>query len=54
MGDLFDGYGSTLAPRKTASGIPAFDEMFGSPGASRRSRPSPERPIASSTRRSRR
>ena len=31
MGDLFDGYGSTLAPRKTASGIPAFDEMFGSP-----------------------
>src|SRR6187431_2996419 len=31
MGDLFDGYGSTLAPRKTASGIPAFDEMFGVP-----------------------
>ena len=31
MGDLFDGYGSTLAPRKTASGIPAFDEMFGHP-----------------------
>ena len=31
MGDLFDGYGSTLAPRKTASGTPAFDEMFGSP-----------------------
>src|SRR5918993_2871449 len=31
MGDLFDGYGSTLAPRKTASGVPAFDEMFGSP-----------------------
>jgi uncharacterized circularly permuted ATP-grasp superfamily protein len=31
MGDLFDGYGSTLAPRKTASGIPAYDEMFGAP-----------------------
>ena len=31
MGDLFDGYGSTLAPRKTPSGVPAFDEMFGSP-----------------------
>ena len=31
MGDLFDGYGSTLAPRKTASGVPAFDEMFGVP-----------------------
>jgi uncharacterized circularly permuted ATP-grasp superfamily protein len=31
MGDLFDGYGSTLAPRKTASGVPAYDEMFGSP-----------------------
>ena len=31
MGDLFDGYGATLAPRKTASGVPAFDEMFGSP-----------------------
>src|SRR6187551_2504894 len=31
MGDLFDGYGSTLAPRKTASGIPAFDEMFANP-----------------------
>ena len=31
MGDLFDGYGSTLAPRKTASGVPAFDEMFGTP-----------------------
>lgn len=31
MGDLFDGYGSTLAPRKTASGIPAYDEMFGVP-----------------------
>ena len=28
MGDLFDGYGSTLAPRKTPSGVPAFDEMF--------------------------
>ena len=33
MGDLFDGYGSTLTPRKTASGVPAFDEMFaGAPG----------------------
>ncbi len=31
MGDLFDGYGSTLAPRKTPSGTPAFDEMFGLP-----------------------
>ena len=31
MGDLFDGYGSTLAPRKTPSGIPAFDEMFRAP-----------------------
>ncbi|MFK4805964.1 MULTISPECIES: circularly permuted type 2 ATP-grasp protein [unclassified Microbacterium] len=31
MGDLFDGYGSTLAPRKTPSGVPAFDEMFGNP-----------------------
>ncbi|WP_235566648.1 circularly permuted type 2 ATP-grasp protein [Microbacterium sp. Root61] len=31
MGDLFDGYGSTLAPRKTRSGIPAYDEMFGNP-----------------------
>jgi uncharacterized circularly permuted ATP-grasp superfamily protein len=31
MGDLFDGYGSTLAPRKTAQGLPAFDEMFGGP-----------------------
>ena len=31
MGDLFDGYGSTLAPRKTASGVPAFDEMFHEP-----------------------
>lgn len=28
MGDLFDGYGSTLTPRKTATGVPAFDEMF--------------------------
>jgi uncharacterized circularly permuted ATP-grasp superfamily protein len=31
MGDLFDGYGSTLAPRKTPSGVPAFDEMFVEP-----------------------
>ena len=31
MGDLFDGYGSTLAPRKTPAGSPAFDEMFGAP-----------------------
>ncbi|HAN24491.1 MAG TPA: hypothetical protein DCP95_07965, partial [Microbacterium ginsengisoli] len=31
MGDLFDGYGSTLAPRKTSQGLPAFDEMFGHP-----------------------
>ena len=31
MGDLFDGYGSTLAPRKTVSGVPAFDEMFEHP-----------------------
>ena len=31
MGDLFDGYGSTLAPRKTPSGVPAYDEMFGGP-----------------------
>ncbi|KAA9132246.1 circularly permuted type 2 ATP-grasp protein [Microbacterium caowuchunii] len=31
MGDLFDGYGSTLAPRKTPTGLPAFDEMFGHP-----------------------
>src|SRR5215213_9198650 len=31
MGDLFDGYGTTLALRKTATGIPAFDEMFGAP-----------------------
>src|SRR5919205_649076 len=28
MGDLFDGYGSTLTPRKTVSGVPPFDEMF--------------------------
>ncbi len=28
MGDLFDGYGATAAPRKTVSGVPAFDEMF--------------------------
>lgn len=28
MGDLFDGYGSTRVPRKTASGVPPFDEMF--------------------------
>ncbi|WP_425562030.1 circularly permuted type 2 ATP-grasp protein, partial [Microbacterium marinilacus] len=34
MGDLFDGYGSTLAPRKTAQGMPAFDEMFGHPASS--------------------
>ncbi|MEX0152955.1 circularly permuted type 2 ATP-grasp protein [Microbacterium sp. LMI1-1-1.1] len=33
MGDLFDGYGSATAPRKTASGIPAYDEMFGDPAA---------------------
>ncbi len=38
MGDLFDGYGSTLAPRKTVSGVPAFDEMFGSSRPSRRAR----------------
>ncbi|HET8928232.1 MAG TPA: circularly permuted type 2 ATP-grasp protein [Microbacterium sp.] len=31
MGDLFDGYGSKLALRKTPSGTPAFDEMFGAP-----------------------
>ena len=31
MGDLFDGYGSTLAPRKTPQGLPPFDEMFGHP-----------------------
>ncbi|HBR88276.1 MAG TPA: hypothetical protein DEA59_03305, partial [Microbacterium sp.] len=29
MGDLFDGYGSTQTPRRTPSGVPAFDEMFG-------------------------
>ena len=29
MGDLFDGYGSARAPRKTPEGLPAFDEMFG-------------------------
>ncbi|MFZ4893629.1 circularly permuted type 2 ATP-grasp protein [Plantibacter sp. Mn2098] len=29
MGDLFNGYGGTLAPRKTAGGVPAWDEMFG-------------------------
>jgi uncharacterized circularly permuted ATP-grasp superfamily protein len=29
MGDLFNGYGGTLAPRKTPGGVPAFDEMFG-------------------------
>ena len=34
MGDLFDGYGSTLTPRKTASGVPAFDEMFAAPASS--------------------
>lgn len=28
MGDLFDGYGATLAPRKTVSGVPPYDEMF--------------------------
>lgn len=41
MGDLFDGYGSTLAPRKTPSGVPAFDEMFAEiahPGEAARSR----------------
>lgn len=32
MGDLFDGYGSTLSPRKTPGGVPAFDEMFGDYG----------------------
>ena len=31
MGDLFDGYGSTMAPRKTVSGVPPFDEMFADP-----------------------
>ncbi|MEW2013616.1 MULTISPECIES: circularly permuted type 2 ATP-grasp protein [Microbacterium] len=42
MGDLFDGYGSTLAPRKTPSGVPAFDEMFAEvahPGEAAQSRP---------------
>jgi uncharacterized circularly permuted ATP-grasp superfamily protein len=42
MGDLFDGYGSTLAPRKTVSGVAAFDEMFAAPasaGAAATSRP---------------
>ena len=34
MGDLFDGYGSTAATRKTPGGLPAFDEMFGNPGGS--------------------
>ncbi|MDF2492012.1 MAG: hypothetical protein K0Q58_590 [Microbacterium sp.] len=41
MGDLFDGYGSTLAPRRNTKGQPAFDEMFGhpdSPGALAESR----------------
>ncbi len=33
MGDLFDGYGSTTTPRKTASGVSPWDEMFGAPGA---------------------
>ncbi|MDQ1175935.1 MULTISPECIES: circularly permuted type 2 ATP-grasp protein [unclassified Microbacterium] len=42
MGDLFDGYGSTLAPRKTASGIPAFDEMFGVPASPGDAAPSRE------------
>lgn len=42
MGDLFDGYGSTLAPRKTASGIPAFDEMFGVPASPGEAAPSRE------------
>ncbi|MCK6079174.1 circularly permuted type 2 ATP-grasp protein [Microbacterium sp. EYE_5] len=43
MGDLFDGYGSTLAPRKTPSGVPAFDEMFADvahPGEAAQSRSS--------------
>ncbi|MBA8815140.1 putative circularly permuted ATP-grasp superfamily protein [Microbacterium halimionae] len=31
MGDLFDGYGSKASQRKTAEGLPAFDEMFGGP-----------------------
>ena len=52
MGDLFDGYGSTLAPRKTSSGVPAFDEMFGHPPIRVRP-PSPARPTASCIRRSR-
>ena len=34
MGDLFDGYGSTQTPRRTPSGAPAFDEMFGDVTAS--------------------
>jgi uncharacterized circularly permuted ATP-grasp superfamily protein len=41
MGDLFDGYGSTQTPRRTPSGVPAFDEMFGdvtTSGAPSRSR----------------
>ncbi|PTT15108.1 hypothetical protein DBR36_15330 [Microbacterium sp. HMWF026] len=42
MGDLFDGYGSTLAPRKTASGIPAYDEMFGAPATAGGAAPSRE------------
>ena len=42
MGDLFDGYGSTLAPRKTASGIPAYDEMFGVPATAGDAAPSRE------------
>ena len=42
MGDLFDGYGSTLAPRKTASGIPAYDEMFGIPASAGDAAPSRE------------
>ncbi|MBN9211830.1 MAG: circularly permuted type 2 ATP-grasp protein [Microbacterium sp.] len=42
MGDLFDGYGSTLAPRKTASGIPAYDEMFGVPATPGDTAPSRE------------
>ncbi|MDQ1085261.1 MULTISPECIES: circularly permuted type 2 ATP-grasp protein [Microbacterium] len=42
MGDLFDGYGSTLAPRKTASGVPAYDEMFGVPASAGDTAPSRE------------
>lgn len=42
MGDLFHGYGSMLAPRKTASGIPAYDEMFGVPTAPGDAAPSRE------------